>query len=55
LKAKFESVSSYFSLKRIVRGGFNMGFTGSTYTALPGVGEVGDGGEVGAHPDVAGW
>jgi hypothetical protein len=35
LKAKFESVSSYFSFKRSVLGTFNVGSIGSTCTALP--------------------
>jgi hypothetical protein len=35
LKAKVESSISHFSFKRLVSGGFNLGFTVSTYTALP--------------------
>jgi hypothetical protein len=35
LKAKFEGDSSYYSFKRSVPGSFNMGFIGSTGTALP--------------------
>ena len=30
LKAKFESSISHFSFKRLVPGGFNLGFRGST-------------------------
>jgi len=35
LKAMIEGSPSYFSLKRSVPGGFNVGFTGSTCTVLP--------------------
>jgi hypothetical protein len=35
LLANFESGSPYFNFKRLVPGGFNMGFIGSTCTALP--------------------
>jgi len=35
MKAKVESIISHFSIKRLVPGGFNMGFVGSTCTALP--------------------
>ena len=35
LKVKFESGPSYFSFKRLDPGAFNMGFIGSTCTALP--------------------
>jgi hypothetical protein len=34
LKVKFEGGSSYHGFKRVVPGGFNMGFIGSTCTAL---------------------
>jgi hypothetical protein len=36
LRAKFESSMLQFSFKRLVPGGFNLGFIGSTCTALPG-------------------
>jgi hypothetical protein len=36
LKAEVESSISYFSFKRLVPGGFNLGLIGSTCTALPG-------------------
>ena len=35
LKAKVESGSSCFTFKRLVPGAFNVGFIGSTCTALP--------------------
>ena len=35
LKAKFESSLSYYSFKRLDPGAFNVGFIGSTCTALP--------------------
>jgi len=35
LKAKFKGRSSYYSFKRLVPGGFNLGFIGSTCTVLP--------------------
>ena len=34
LKAKFECGLSYFSFKRLVPGGFNVGLIGSTCTTL---------------------
>jgi len=37
LKAEVESIISHTSFKRLVPGGFNLGFIGSTCTALPGV------------------
>ena len=35
LKAEVESSISKFSFKRLVPGGFNLGFAGSSSTALP--------------------
>jgi len=35
LKAEVDSSISHFSFKRLVPGGFNLGFIGSTCTALP--------------------
>jgi hypothetical protein len=35
LKSNIESGSSHFSFKRVVPGGLNMGFIGSTCIALP--------------------
>jgi hypothetical protein len=35
LKAEVERSTSHFSFKRVVPGGFNLGFIGSTCTALP--------------------
>jgi hypothetical protein len=36
LKAKLESSTSHYGFKRLIPGGFNMDFIGSTCTALPG-------------------
>jgi len=47
LKTKLETGSSYFSLKRLVPGTFNMNLIGSTCTALPRHGD-GEAGELGA-------
>jgi len=35
LKAKLETSLLYYSFKHLIPGGFNLGFTGSTCTALP--------------------
>jgi len=35
IESKIESTSSYFSFKRLVPGGFNLGLIGSTCTAPP--------------------
>ena len=35
LKAKIESSISHFSFKRLIPGGFNLGFKRSTCSALP--------------------